>query len=75
MKMEKQMSNEKSASFFEINNKLVWTVDDVAKELNCSTRHIRKLVSRNRIPFFKVGRLVRFSPFKISAWLQNGGTK
>jgi len=75
MKIYKQMPHKEAASLFEKNNKLVWTVDDVAKELNCSTRHVRKLVSKNRIPFSKVGRLVRFSPFKISAWLHNGGTK
>lgn len=68
-------SREDSTSFFENINKLVWTVDDVAKELNCSIRHVRKLVSKNRIPYFKVGRLVRFSPLKISVWLQNGGTR
>jgi excisionase family DNA binding protein len=55
--------------------KLVWTVDDVANELKCSVRHIRKLVSEDRIPFFKVGRLVRFSPLRLREWLQKGGTR
>jgi len=56
-------------------NKLVWTVQDVASELKCSARHIRKLVSDDRIPYFKVGKLVRFSPQRISDWLRNGGTR
>jgi excisionase family DNA binding protein len=59
--------------FFE--NKLVWTVSDVARELGCSTRHIRKMVSDDNIPYCKVGRLVRFSPLRISEWLRNGGTR
>jgi len=58
---------------FEI--KLVWTVEDVAKELKCSPRHVRKLVSDDRIPFSKVGRLVRFSPMRLSEWLRKGGTR
>ena len=56
-------------------NKIVWTVEDVARELSCSVRHVRKLVSEERIPYTKVGRLVRFSPQRLSAWLLNGGTR
>jgi len=58
-----------------IENRIVWTVEDVAKELSCSVRHVRKLVSEERIPYTKVGRLVRFSPQRLSAWLLNGGTR
>lgn len=55
--------------------KLVWTVNDVASELQCSVRHVRTLVSEDQIPFFKVGRLVRFSPIRIREWLSKGGTR
>lgn len=55
--------------------KLVWTADDVARELQCSLRHVRKLVSEDRIPYFKIGRLVRFSPLRIREWLLKGGTR
>jgi excisionase family DNA binding protein len=55
--------------------KLVWSVDDVAKELHVSSRHVYKLVSRDKIPYSKVGRLVRFSPVSICEWLQKGGTR
>lgn len=61
------------SSFFE--NKLVWTVDDVAKELFCSTRHVKRLVSRDEIPYSRIGRLVRFSPSKVHSWLSKGGTR
>ena len=55
--------------------KLVWNVDDVARELECSVRHVRKLVSENRIPYLKIGRLVRFSPLRVREWLHKGGTR
>ncbi len=55
--------------------KLVWTIEDVAAELHCSVRHVRNLVSENKIPYFKVGRLVRFSPLRLREWLHKGGTR
>lgn len=56
-------------------DKLVWSVADVAKELSISVRHVYRLISSDKIPYCKVGRLVRFSPVKISEWLQKGGTR
>jgi len=67
------LGDEKSPTLFE--NKLVWTVHDVARELGCSPRHVRKLVSVDKIPYCKVGRLVRFSPLRLSEWLRKGGTR
>jgi excisionase family DNA binding protein len=55
--------------------KLVWNVEDVARELECSVRHVRKLVSENKIPYLKIGRLVRFSPLRVREWLHKGGTR
>lgn len=55
--------------------KLVWTSEEVASELGCSIRHVRKLVSEDRIPYLKVGRLVRFSPLRLREWLHKGGTR
>jgi excisionase family DNA binding protein len=55
-------------------NSLVWDVEHVARELGCSTRHVRRLVAENSIPYSKVGRLVRFLPAKIREWLAKGGT-
>lgn len=56
-------------------NRVVWSVEDVARELKISIRHVYKLVSRDKIPYSKVGRLVRFSPVCICEWLQKGGTR
>lgn len=56
-------------------DKLVWTIEDVAAELHCSVRHVYKLISEDRIPYAKVGRLVRFSPARVCEWLRKGGTR
>lgn len=56
-------------------DKLVWTAEDVARELNVTVRHVYKLISCDRIPYARVGRLVRFSPVKIIEWLNQGGTR
>src|SRR5690606_27522535 len=53
---------------------LVWTVDDVAKQLKVSKRHIFRLVKDRKIPYAKVGRSLRFSPRKIAIWIDGGGT-
>lgn len=55
--------------------KVSWTVEDVAKELNISIRTVRKLIHEDRIPYAKVGRLVRFSRLRIQEWLRNGGNR
>ena len=54
---------------------LVWTIKDVAKELNCSIRLVQKLVAEDKIPYAKVGRLVRFSRLRIYDWLTKGGSR
>ena len=46
----------------------LWNVNDVATFLGVSTRTIRDLVYRRRIPYRKVGRCVRFSPEEIERW-------
>lgn len=52
-----------------------WNVKDVSRELKCSTRLISSLVSKDRIPYAKVGRLVRFSPARIAEWILKGGSR
>ena len=41
----------------------------VAHRLGVNERHVRRLVSERRIPFLKWGRLLRFDPVEIEAWL------
>lgn len=44
-------------------------IEGVAEELSTSVRHIRRLVHERRIPVVRVGRLIRFDPVDIAAWL------
>ena len=44
-------------------------VDGVAEALGVTPRHIRRLVAERRIPFFKVGKFVRFDPGELDVWL------
>jgi excisionase family DNA binding protein len=45
-------------------------VPKVAKFLGTTEKHIRKLVFEKRIPYTKVGKLVRFNQDKIEKWLK-----
>lgn len=73
MKIDSLKAEEYPASVFE--NSLVWDVEDVARELNCSVRHVRRLVAENSIPYSRVGRLVRFLPGRVREWLSKGGSR
>ena len=55
--------------------KLVWTVEDVARALGVSERHVYKLISMDRIPYSKVGRRTVFLRSRITEWLLKGGTR
>ena len=45
------------------------TIDQLAERLGVSIRHVRRLVAERRVPYLKVGWLVRFDPAEITAWL------
>jgi len=44
-------------------------LEEVARRLSTSPRHIRRMVFERRIPFVKVGRFVRFVPDDLARWL------
>ena len=46
-------------------------VHEVAARLNITVRHVRRLVAERRIPYLKVGSLLRFDPVEINAWLRH----
>lgn len=52
--------NESASSEKDRFHAFCWTAEDVARELKCSKRMVVKLVHLDRIPYAKVGRLVRF---------------
>jgi excisionase family DNA binding protein len=45
------------------------TIDQLAGRLGITVRHVRRLVAEKRVPYYKVGRLVRFDPAEITTWL------
>jgi len=47
------------------------TIEQLAERLGVSIRHIRRLVAERRVPYLKVGWLVRFDPAEITAWLDD----
>lgn len=48
----------------------LWTVSDVARFLRCTPRHVVNLQA-NGLPYFYLGRLVRFSPEEVREYLKN----
>ncbi len=45
------------------------TIDQLAEQLGITTRHVRRLVAERRVPYVKVGWLVRFDTDEITSWL------
>jgi excisionase family DNA binding protein len=45
------------------------TVDDVAEQLGVNVRHVRRLVQERRLRYVKWGRLLRFDPADIAAFV------
>lgn len=43
--------------------------DGGADYLGITPRHLRELVARRAVPYIKVGRLIRFLPADLDAWL------
>ena len=46
-------------------------IEQLADRLGITVRHVRRLVAERRLPYYKVGRLVRFSATEIEEWLQS----
>jgi excisionase family DNA binding protein len=44
-------------------------IEVVADHLGVAPRYVRRLVGEQRIPFVKLGRLIRFDPDEVRAWL------
>lgn len=45
------------------------SIEEIAKHLGVSVRHVRQLVAERRIPYVKWGHLLRFDPVEIGQWL------
>jgi excisionase family DNA binding protein len=46
------------------------TIDQLAERLGITVRHVRRLVANKQVPYYKVGKLVRFDPNEITGWLR-----
>jgi excisionase family DNA binding protein len=44
-------------------------IDGLAARLGVTERFVRRLVEERRVPYFKLGRLVRFDAAEIEDWL------
>lgn len=44
----------------------------LAARLGVNQRYVRRLVAERRIPFIKLGWLVRFDPAEVERWLDEG---
>ena len=44
-------------------------INEVAERCGVRVRFIRRLVAERRIPYLKLGHLLRFDPAEIAAWL------
>lgn len=45
-------------------------IEGLADWLGTSVRHVRRLVAEKRLPYLKVGHLVRFDPEDIACWIK-----
>ncbi len=46
-------------------------VDTAAERLNVTPRFVRRLVTERRVPYFKVGKFIRFDPVELESWLED----
>ena len=52
-----------------------WTFEQAQEDLAVGESHLRALIRDNRIPHYRVGKLVRFQPDVLRAWKAAGGTR
>jgi len=63
----------------ERNESHLLTREQAAQRINCSTRNLHELRIRGELPFVKIGKLIRFIPKDLDAYIQlhriasNGG--
>ena len=55
---------------FELQIPQLIDIPTLANRLGTSQRHIRRLINEKRIPYLKVGHLVRFDVMEIAEWLK-----
>ena len=61
---------EQEASEVAITSSGMLDVEELSEQLGVSVRFVRRLVYERRIPYYKVGKFVRFDPETIDQWVQ-----
>lgn len=47
------------------------TIEELAGHLGVTVRHVRRQIAERRVPYVKVGRLIRFDPDEIAGWIND----
>ena len=50
----------------------LYDVAQVASMLDVTESFVRREVARRQIPFFKIGKFIRFDPDEVWTWVQEG---
>jgi excisionase family DNA binding protein len=56
----------------EVRERPLLDVHGLAARLGVRVRYVRRLVAERRVPYIKLGHLIRFDPDAIDAWLDEG---
>jgi excisionase family DNA binding protein len=56
------------------NRRTAWKAEELAELFSCSKGKIYEMVKTNRIPYIKLGSMIRFPAAAIAAWVQRGFT-
>ena len=51
----------------------LWTSEELCNRFKLKMSYVNDLRSQGRIPFIKIGRLVRYCPEVIYNWIESGG--
>ena len=67
------MKKEKEAVNAAEDKAALWDLNTLCANTHIKLETIRKFIFQKRIPFVKIGKLVRFRPGEIECWINNGG--
>jgi excisionase family DNA binding protein len=67
--MVSHMRQHEPAGLTQMRQRPMLTPQEAAERLNVTLRFIRRLCHERRVPYTKVGKLVRFDPDELEAWI------
>jgi excisionase family DNA binding protein len=67
--MVSHMRRQEPAGLTEVRQRPMLTPEETAERLNVTLRFIRRLCHERRVPYTKVGKLVRFDPDELETWI------